>query len=317
MLKLLVRSIRLEARNIHSFELVDPDGRELPPFEAGAHIDVCLPNGLIRQYSLYNPPWDRSGYRIAVLEVENSRGGSLAMHHEIRVGDMLQIDGPRNLFPLHQDSDHSILIAAGIGITPLLAMLNQLEKDNRSYELHYCTKTPVHTAFLEQLEKSIRSGRTRIYHDNGDPSKGLQLSKLLSTRSEDTHLYYCGPPGFMEAVKNATTDWPSHTVHSEYFAAPKAVTQSDVEPVQEFEVLLDRSQVAVRVMADESILNAVRKAGIECTSSCETGVCGACRVRYLQGTPEHHDYILSDEEKEEYVLICCARSSSKYLVLDL
>lgn len=316
--KLLVRAIELEAQDIRSFELVDPAGGELPAFEAGAHIDVHLPGGLTRQYSLCDPPWQRLHYRIAVLEATEGRGGSLAMSRAVRTGDLLETSEPRNLFPLNTEADHTVLLAGGIGITPIVAMAEQLAQQGRSFELHYCTRTRGRTAFLNRLEPLIATGRAFLHCDNGDYREGLDLAKLLRVRSEGTHLYYCGPPGFMRAANTASSHWPRHAVHCEYFVPEAGVASPALSTAtEEFQVILDRSQVAVRVPGSKSILQAVREAGIECNSSCETGVCGACRVRYLDGTPEHRDYVLDDEERRNFVLICCARSTSKYLVLDL
>ena len=316
MLKLLVRAIELEAQDIRSFELVDPQGGELPAFEAGAHVDVHLPQGITRQYSLCGQPWQRFQYRIAVLEVPGGRGGSVAMSRAVRTGDLLEISEPRNLFPLDEQADHTVLLAGGIGITPILAMAEQLERSGRSFELHYCTRTRERTAFLKRLDPLIAAGRAHIHCDNGDPRAGLDIGELLRARRAGAHLYYCGPAGFMQAAKAASSHWPHHAVHCEYFV-PEAAPAASTQGKKEFQVILDRSQLAVSVPTSMSILQAVRDAGIECNSSCETGVCGACRVRYLDGTPEHRDYVLDDEERRSFVLICCARSASEYLVLDL
>lgn len=316
--KLLVRAIELEAQDIRSFELVDPSGGELPAFEAGAHIDVHLPGGLTRQYSLCDPPWQRFHYRIAVLETAAGRGGSLAISRAVRCGDLLEISEPRNLFPLNTEAVHTVLLAGGIGITPIVAMAEQLAQRGRSFELHYCTRTRDRTAFLKRLEPLIAAGRAFVHCDNGDFRQGLDLAELLRVPGEGTHLYYCGPPGFMQAASAASSHWPRHAVHCEYFVPdPGAAPPALPTETGEFQVILDRSQMAVRVSGSKSILQAVREAGIECDSSCETGVCGACRVRYLDGTPEHRDYVLDDEERRNFVLICCARASSEYLVLDL
>lgn len=316
--KLMLRAIELEAQDIRSFELIDPDGAELPPFEAGAHIDVRLPGGLTRQYSLCDPPWQRHHYRIAVLEVSGGRGGSRAMNRELRTGDLLEVSAPRNLFPLNTEADHTVLLAGGIGITPIVAMAAELARTGRSFELHYCTRSRERSAFLKRLEPWIATGKAFLHCDNGDPRNGLDIAQLLSSHRDGTHLYYCGPPGFMQAAKSASAHWPRQHVHCEYFMPESgAATQAPGASTDEFQVILDRSQVALRVPSSKSILQAVREAGIDCESSCETGVCGACRVRYLEGTPEHRDYVLDDDERSRFVLICCARSKSEYLVLDL
>lgn len=316
MLTLRVHSITFEAEGILSFGLVDPAGRELPAFDPGAHIGVHLPGGLMRRYSLCDPPWERDHYRIAVLDAPNGRGGSRAMHERVRAGDLIEVSKPHNFFPLAADSGHVVLLAGGIGITPILAMVEQLRRLDRSFELHYCTQTPERTAFAGRLAQDAAAGRARLYHDGGDWRKGLDVANLLREHRSGTHLYFCGPTGFMTAVKEASADWPRETVHFEYFGADPDATARPAS-ASGCEVVLQRSGRAIQVDASQSILQAVRDAGVACESSCESGMCGTCKVRYLSGSPEHNDYVLSDEERREFVLICCARVEAGPLVLDL
>ncbi|MYN14806.1 2Fe-2S iron-sulfur cluster binding domain-containing protein [Pusillimonas sp. TS35] len=318
MLTLCVRSITYEAEGIRSFELVDPTGGELPVFEAGAHVDVHVPGGYTRQYSLCDPAWQRRHYRIAVLEDVKGRGGSRALHSAVRAGDLVEVSEPRNLFPRSKAARRSLLLAGGIGITPVLAMAHELLREDAAFELHYCTQTPARTAFRTQLEAMAELRKVVFHHDYGDPAKGLDIPALLAGYEEGTHLYFCGPPGFMRAVKEAASHWPADAVHFEYFSAP-APTAATATPGEagHTEVRLARSDKVLQVAGGQSILEALRDAGVPCESSCEAGVCGCCKVRYLDGAPEHNDYVLSDDEKNEYVLVCCAGVGSRELVLDL
>jgi ferredoxin-NADP reductase len=319
-LGLTVRAVRNEAQRIKTFELVDQAGQELPAFTAGAHIDVEVPGGFIRQYSLCNSPSDRRRYEIAVLDVEDGRGGSRAMHTQVRGDDTLWVSPPRNDFPLHEDARHHLLVAGGIGITPIMSMLERLNSIQACYAVIYCTRSPQQTAFTERLSR-VASGRLTLHHDYGDPERSLDVHTLLATWKPDTHLYYCGPSGMMATAAVATAHWPPESVHSEYFtAAPPPTAQAggpDFLPDGAFEVELARRGVVLTVTADKTIVETLREAGIEHETSCEAGVCATCRTRYLAGTPDHRDIILDDTERDEYLTICCSRSATARLVLDL
>ena len=316
MLTLRVRSVTYEAEGILSFELIDPAGGELPAFDAGAHIDVHVPGGLTRRYSLCDPQNERDHYRIAVLDVPNGRGGSRSMHQNVHAGDLIEVSEPRNFFPVAPDPHHAVLLAGGIGITPILAMVEQMRQTGQSFELHYCTQARERTAFARRFEPDIAAGRVHLHHDDGDYRKGLDIASLLATRREGSHVYFCGPGGFMKAVKEATGHWPEGTVHFEYFGADPDL------PVRELaadscEVVLQRSNFTIEVAPTQSILEAVRAVGVDWPSSCEAGMCSTCKARYVGGTPEHNDFVLSEEERREFVLICCARVAQGPLVLDI
>ena len=218
--KLLVRAIRMQAEGIHAFELVHPDGDELPPVQAGAHVDVHLPGGVIRSYSLAGNPLDRSCWTLGVLREANGRGGSQAMHESVRVGAPLTVGWPRNVFTLVDTARHTILLAGGIGITPLKSMAHTLASRGDSFELHYCAKTLKHAAFLNELNTIVPSGHLHLHHDGGDASKSFDIAGLLVNPKPDTQVYFCGPAGFMKACTQATQHWPEGTVHSEHFKAP-------------------------------------------------------------------------------------------------
>lgn len=318
MLSLRVRSIVNEALDINSFELVDPDGRPLPRFTAGAHIDVELPGGGVRQYSLCNDPREETRYVVSVLKLPDGRGGSLAMHEEVRAGDRITVSPPRNNFELVESASRHLLIAGGIGVTPLMAMVERLDALEADYTLHYCTKSPDHTAFKDRLAEREQKGLVVYHHDGGDPAKGIRLDEVLGGYEPGNHLYYCGPAGMMEAIRQAASHWPEEAVHCEYFVAPPTPTVATPScPDAEFTIVLARTGRSLPVPPDQSIVEVLREAGVDCSTSCEAGLCGTCRTRYLEGTPEHNDFVLNASERESFVMICCARASSEVLVLDL
>jgi vanillate O-demethylase ferredoxin subunit len=217
---LRIRSITYLAERINGYELVDPNGRDLPPFEAGAHISVRLGEQLVRDFSLWNDPAERGHYCIAVLR---EGPGSRWLHEDVRVGDLVAGSVPRNNFPLAAGAERHLLIAGGIGITPIMAMIAELRRRRAEFRVHYCTRSPDETAFLDDLAVLAALGRVQFHHDGGDPAKGLDITATLRECRPGTHLYYCGPAGMMAAAATASAHWPPGTVHCEYFAGPKAV----------------------------------------------------------------------------------------------
>lgn len=321
-LRVRVRSITYQGAYINAYEVVDPDGRELPAFTAGAHIDLYFRDGRIRQYSLCNDPSERTRYVFAVQREENGRGGSKAIFDVVHVGRILTISAPRNHFALREEADSHLLLAGGIGITPIMAMARRLRAIGADFALHYCTRSPDKTAFREELAPFSDKGQVRFYHDGGDPSRGLDVTALLAECRPNAHVYCCGPIGFMDAVKRASSHWPAANVHFEHFspAGPAPVVPADVEGAAisvGFKVRLARSGREFDIPNDKSIVQVLREHGIDVPTSCESGLCGTCRTRYLEGTPEHRDYILDEAERRSDVLICCARSATPLLVLDL
>jgi vanillate O-demethylase ferredoxin subunit len=217
---LRIRSITYLAARINGYEFVDPDGHDLPRFAAGAHISVRLSEGLLRDFSLWNDPTERGHYCIAVLR---EGPGSAQLHDRARVGDLVAGSPPRNNFPLAAAAERHLLIAGGIGITPIMAMIAELRRRRAEFHLHYCTRSPEETAFLDDLAVLAAQGHVELHHDGGDPAKGLDLVAALRECREGTHLYYCGPAGMMAAAATASAHWPPGTVHCEYFAGPNAV----------------------------------------------------------------------------------------------
>lgn len=316
---LLVRVARkhTEALDICSLDLVAEPGHALPAFSAGAHIDVALPNGLVRQYSLCNPPGDSGQYQIAVLRDAGSRGGSQAVHDAVTEGSTLRISAPKNHFPLATDARYHLLLAGGIGITPLLAMAEQLASQGGSFELHHCTRSGERTPFVERFSASAYAARVQHHFDDGDQSQKFDIAATLNRAPQGSHLYVCGPQGFMDAVLNAgrSQDWPEERLHREYFAAAPVDHANDGG----FELEIASSGRVIPVRADQSALAALLAAGLDIPMSCEQGVCGTCLTGVKAGTPDHHDQYLTPEERaaNNQFLPCCSRASSPRLVLDL
>lgn len=303
------------ATDICAFELEDPAGKTLPPFSAGAHIDVHV-GGLIRQYSLCNNPMDSQRYVIGVLKDPASRGGSIAMHG-LAEGDIVEISEPRNHFPLQAGATHSILLAGGIGITPILCMAERLSHIGASFEMHYCTRSPDRTAFADRLDVPRIKGHSHLYHDSSPELGKLDIAATLGQPEADKHLYVCGPGGFIEAVLGAAkaAGWNDDNVHREYFAGAVQDNENDGS----FQVKLASSGKIYDIPADKTIVEALMDQGVDIPISCEQGVCGTCLTRVLEGEPDHRDLYLTDEEREanDQMLPCCSRSKSGMLVLDL
>ncbi len=315
MLRLRVHAVRFLAEGIHGFDLVDPDGGLLPPATAGAHIDVHLPGGLVRSYSLSGDPADRSVWTLGVLREINGQGGSRAMHERLRVGELLTVSAPRNAFAMVPGASHTVLLAGGIGITPIKAMAHTLAAQKKSFEVHYCARSPRNAAFADELRALVAPDSLHFHFDNGIPAQGLDIAELLRQQPEGAHLYYCGPGGFMKACAEASSHWAPASVHSEYFKPPESAAKSTQEA--SFEVRLARTGITVSVLPDQTIVRAIELAGHRVPTSCLSGLCGSCKVDYLEGEVEHNDYILSDEEKTRCLTLCVSRARGSLLVLDL
>jgi vanillate O-demethylase ferredoxin subunit len=306
---------RQEAEGIASFELARADGGALPAFSAGSHIDVHLPGGITRQYSLCNDSSAPNVYRIAVLCEPKSRGGSVTMH-SVREGDRLTISEPRNHFPLVH-AVRTLLLAGGIGITPLLCMAQRLAAVGADFELHYCTRSKDRTAFADEIAASPFASRVHFHFDDGPEDQKLQLARLLTQVEAQTHLYVCGPAGFIRFVTDWAKGcgWPAGQLHVEFFTGAAQDTRGD----REFQVKIASSGQLVTVPADQTVVKALAGAGVEVLTSCEQGVCGTCLTRVLEGECDHRDMYLTDEEKAKHDQFtpCCSRAKSAVLVLDL
>jgi vanillate O-demethylase ferredoxin subunit len=317
MLQVLVNRKLKVAEGICSFELCLANGGLLPAFTAGAHVDVHLPSGVVRQYSLCNAPQERHRYLIGVLKDPSSRGGSQAMHELVEQGQILHISEPRNLFPLATEGSTHLLIAGGIGITPMLAMAYELERQGSDFELHYCFRSRDRAAFLEALETAPFANRIMLHDDSSATPSKLDARALLQSPEPGRHLYVCGPGGFMDYILECAnvSGWPQEQVHREFFAAAPIDHDAD----QAFEVKLARSGRVFQIPADRSVLEVLDEAGVEIETSCEQGICGACITRVLQGIPDHRDQFMNDAEhaSNDQFTPCCSRAKSASLVLDL
>jgi len=311
----VARKLR-EAEDICSYELVREDGAPLPPFEAGAHIDVHLDDGVVRQYSLCNAPGETHRYQIGVLRDGASRGGSLAMHERIEEGSRLRIGAPKNHFPL-AEAERSLLLAGGIGVTPLLAMAETLARRGAAFELHYCARSPQRAAFRERIRASAFAAHAHFHYDSGEAAQKLDLAGLLEAAGAATQLYVCGPQGFIDHVLGAARamGWPAARLHVEYFGNAALETGGD----RPFEVKLASSGKVVSVAAGQSVIEALAQQGVEIAYSCGEGVCGTCLTRVLDGVPEHRDLYLTEEEQaaNDQFTPCCSRARTPLLVLDL
>ncbi len=310
LLSLRVEAARRQGERITSYELAPLDGSALPQWTPGAHLDVRLPSGTVRQYSLCGDPADRSRYRIGVLEIPHGRGGSVEVHREFRPGVAVAAAAPRNDFTL-VEADHYVFIAGGIGITPLLPMVEAVESRGAEWSLHYGARSREHFAFLDELARHD----DRVHLVAEDIDGRLDMGAVLAGAA-GALIYCCGPAPLLEAVENAVHQaGEPGALHIERFA-PAVVLEPDGNG---FEVELARTGTVVEVSAGVSILEAVRAAGVEQASSCEMGICGTCETKVLLGQVDHRDNLLTDSEKVESntMMICVSRAFSPRLVLDL
>jgi vanillate O-demethylase ferredoxin subunit len=311
----VVRKVQ-EAVDIASFELAAADGSALPPFSAGSHIDVHVRDGLVRQYSLCNDPCETHRYLIGVLRDPNSRGGSVGMHDGIKEGDVICISEPKNHFPLVQ-AKRTLLFAGGIGVTPILCMAERLAQAGADFEMHYCTRSLERTAFHARIIESSFAGKVQFHFDAGPQEQKLDLPRLIAKPDSDTHIYVCGPGGFIDHVVNTAKGlgWNGAQIHLEYFGAKAQDTSADGA----FEVKVASSGKTFTVPADKTVIKVLAENGIEVPTSCEEGVCGTCITRLLDGVPDHRDVYFTDEERarNDQFTPCCSRAKSGCLVLDL
>ncbi|MEI9412717.1 2Fe-2S iron-sulfur cluster-binding protein [Mesorhizobium salmacidum] len=301
------------ADGIAGFELRPIKGL-LPTFQPGAHIDIHMPNGEIRQYSITNGPGETDSFVIGVKLEKDSKGGSKCMHETVREGDVLAISEPRNNFPLRRDAIKTLFIAGGIGITPLLAMAQALKNQELTHELHYFAQGKEHLAFSDRLQ---HLGGSLVPHLGLSPEQtGAKLRELLSPYQNGMHLYVCGPGPMLEVTRRTAAEqgWPDTAVHFEYFKNTNKIDDSS-----SFEVALARSCVTLKVPAGKTIMQVMRENGIDVPSSCEQGACGTCMATVIEGEPDHQDVYLNDAERKAgtRILTCVSRAKSARLVLDI
>jgi vanillate O-demethylase ferredoxin subunit len=302
------------APGVAVLELVAADGSALPAYAAGAHAEVEIAEGVVRPYSLCAAPGQAGAWRIGVLREPASRGGSAALHQTFQQGRAVRVSSPRNLFPLHAGAEKALLLGGGIGITPMLAMAYELKARERPFELHYCVRSRAAAGFLDEIASAF-AARATVHADDEGEAQQLVLDALLRAQPAGAHLYVCGPAGFMDFVleRAGAAGFGPERIHYEYFSA-----EVDGKGAP-FEVVARRSGKTVQVGADESIIDALAKAGVKIKKSCEQGVCGTCLTDVLEGEPDHKDKFLNEEEREagDQIIACCSRAKSARLVLDI
>jgi ferredoxin--NADP+ reductase/vanillate O-demethylase ferredoxin subunit len=312
-LTLRVQAMRYEARGVVSIELQDPEGKTLPAYSPGAHIDLHLGNGLVRSYSLCGAPETRERYTVGVLLDRGSRGGSRYVHEQLRVGATLTVGAPRNNFELDQSAAHTVLVAGGIGVTPMVCMARRLAELGKSFTLVYCARSRAEAAFVEQL--SAHGDAVRLHFDD-EAGAPPDLHAMLAGQDAQTHLYCCGPGPMLKAFEAACAAHGYPNVHIERFAADPST-----EAVQEGEytVSLSRTGTTVKVPSGKSLLDALLDAGVQMDYSCREGVCGSCETAVLEGCPDHRDSVLSSSERagNKTMMVCVSGCKGSKLVLDL
>ncbi|CAN7321975.1 PDR/VanB family oxidoreductase [Massilia sp. LjRoot122] len=312
LLQVRLQSVSHATRDIQVFEFVALDGAPLPATTPGAHVDIHLANGMTRSYSLLHADASPQRYLVGVKRDPNSRGGSRYMHEELRVGTTLALSQPRNHFPLREDVQHTVLIAGGIGITPILCMAERLEQLGASFELWYASRSRTDLAFLPEL---ARFGERVRLHVDDEANAVLDMAAIVATAPAETHFYCCGPGPMLAAYEAATAARAPETVHLERFGASQPIVKSG----DGFVVALARSGVELQVPPGATVLQVLAGNGIAVDSSCEAGICGCCEVAVLEGEVDHRDEVLTPAQRaaNRSMMVCCSRAKGERLVLDL
>lgn len=308
---LRVHRIEWAADGVLEIDLRDPTGAELPAFAAGAHVDLVLPNGLARSYSLANDPAERHRYVVGVGLDPASRGGSRWLHRDLRVGEMLLVEGPRNHFPLDESAAHTVLIAGGIGVTPIVAMASRLAALGRSFEVRYAVRERSRAAFAERLAALAPRFDLHVDAEAGGP---LDIAAIVAAAPAEAHFYACGPLPMLAAFEAATAGLPPERVHVEYFKAKPV----EAAATSAFEVEIAGTGRVFHVPADRSIVDVLEEAGVHTSASCHEGICGSCECRVVAGEPDHRDQVLTAAEKAagKTMMICVSRSKGPRLVIE-
>ncbi len=316
-LQVRVRATTYEAKNILGFEVVPLDPKTaLPAFNAGSHIELHLPGGLRRSYSLLNDPIENHRYCIGVNLDAHSRGGSRFMHEQLRTGAVITIGLPRNLFEMDESAPFNVFIAGGIGITPMLSMIARTQALATPWRLHYAARTREHAGFLDVLAayQGQPGADVQLNFDQEPGGRMLDLNAVIAALPDGAHVYACGPTPLLQAYEKATASLPPERVHREYFAAKEAAATDG-----SYIVTLARSQRSLQIKPGQSLLDGLIAIGVEPTFSCQQGICGTCEVKVLEGTPDHRDMVLTEAEKagNDRMMVCCSGAKSAGLVLDL
>jgi ferredoxin-NADP reductase len=315
--KVYLHAVTHLARETCAFEFRPVDKTDLAPFTAGAHVDLILPNGVRRSYSLCNPQGETHRYVVGVKKAQPSRGASSYLHESLRVGAEIAIAAPGNNFPLVETAPHSVLIAGGIGITPIWAMIQRLEAIGASFELHYASRTRSDAAFLREFQAlSEDTSRLNLTFDHEPGGKLLDLPAIVAAAPPGAHFYACGPAPMLEAFEKAVRDVPAGQAHLERF---DGVKDAPAAAREDFEIVLARSGTTLPVPPGKPILDVLLDEGIDVPFSCMEGVCGSCRVGVIEGAPDHRDLVLTAEERasNRVIMVCCSGAKSERLVLDL
>ncbi|GAA4134176.1 PDR/VanB family oxidoreductase [Aminobacter aganoensis] len=311
----LIRRMTVIAQDIVCLELSPTRTDAFQPFTAGAHIDVFVNGDVIRQYSLSNDPADSSIYRLAIQKDPQSRGGSAAIHATFQAGDVIRIGVPRNNFELAEDDTHVVLVAGGIGITPILSMAYRLSAKGTSFALHLCARSIERAAFIDEIASSSFASKLHLHLDDGGPEQRFDPTKAFSSVTQKSAVYVCGPRGFMDFVTEAARRGgvDPDRIHTESFSA--ALVRGE----DEFEVIAARSGKVLLVKHDKSIAETLEEAGLRPLLSCEQGICGTCLTRVISGEVDHRDTFQTAQEKcaGNQIAICCSRAKSTQLVLDI
>jgi len=313
---LVVADKAIEAHNMVSLELVDPDGEELPAFSPGSHVDVTLPGGLVRQYSLCNSAADRHRYRIGVWKDPNGRGGSRAVHETVKVGDALQVSLPRNRFRVPRNTRRAVLLARGIGVTPILSIADDLKSRSIPFELHYVFALMSPDSFRGTIDGANFAEDTKYYLEDSERNQLLNAAAVLAEQPEETHLFICGADWWLDPIIKIATQkgWSDERIHVERFTTKLAAAQLD----KVFDVKIASTGAGFKIPGDKTIAGFLEENGVKIPTSCEQGMCGTCKVKVLDGEADHRDKRLSPEQRAEgYILACVSRAKGDMLVLDL
>jgi ferredoxin-NADP reductase len=308
-------AIKDVARDTKLYTFARTDGARLPAYKPGAHIDLHLPNGLMRQFSLVVPNAEPDSYVVGVKRDENSRGGSRYIIEEMKLGDEIKISAPRNNFPLVENADHVVLVAGGIGITPIWCMAQQLQALGRSWKIHYACRSQADMAFLDEL-KQLDAKFVHLHFDDEANGNVLDIAAAVAEAPANAHFYCCGPNPMLKAFEAAAAGRPRDHIHVEYFTPKEDTTEGKLGG---FWVELARSGEEYFIPEGKKVLEVLFDSGVDVDYSCELGICGACETRVISGIPEHHDSVLSEEEQatNEKVMICCCGCKTERLVLDM
>lgn len=309
--ELRVKQVTWLAEGIHSITFEDPSGAALPTWKPGAHLSLRLPNGMSREYSLCSDPADTSSWSVAVLRTPDSRGGSKYVHDQLKLGSVIEVDGPRNNFEL-DDAGRYILIAGGIGITPIISMARRLESAGANWSILYAGKSRSAMAFLNEIT-DFPTERVTIHADDEANGQFPDIPGTVGQLEAEAQVYVCGPGPLMDTVENSMED--KSQLRLERFKAPEPIVAEGEE--QSFDVVVNSTGERVFVGPDISILDALNNAGVDVPSSCEEGICGTCEVGVLAGDVEHRDFLLTEEEQESSMTLCVSRCRSAELIIDL